>query len=36
MKGSLESMLFGWISEEYVKSHHRRWYGESVRGKESE
>lgn len=36
MKGSLESMLFGWISEEYVESHHRRWYEEGMRSKESE
>jgi len=36
MKGSLESMLFGWISEEYVKSHHRKWYEEVMRSKESE
>jgi len=36
MKGSLESMLFGWIGEEYVKSHHRKWYEEGMRSKESE
>lgn len=36
MKGSLESMIFGWIEEKYVKSHHRRWYEGGMRSKESE
>lgn len=36
MKSSLESMIFGWIGEEYVRSHHRKWYEEWMRSKESE
>lgn len=26
MKGALNGMLFGWVSEEYVKHHHARYY----------
>jgi len=35
-KGSPNGMPFGWIGEEYVRFHHRRWYEEWVRSKESE
>jgi formate dehydrogenase subunit gamma len=28
MKGALNGMLFGWVSEEYVKQHHAKYYEE--------
>jgi len=28
MKGSLDGMRFGYLSEDYVKSHHAKWYQE--------
>lgn len=36
MKDSPNGTLLGWIGEEYVRSHHRKWYEEWRRSKESE
>lgn len=31
MEGAIGGMISGWIPEEYVQSHHRRWYEEIVK-----
>lgn len=37
MKGAINGMLSGWVPEEYIRSHHARWYEEIVeKGQEAE
>jgi formate dehydrogenase subunit gamma len=33
MKGAIDGILFGWVSEEYVKLHHAKYYQELQAGK---